>query len=71
MNKELQFLIYNTPWEDIKVNVVMRDETIWLAQRAMAELFGVQIPAINKHLILKKRPPLIGGNDRGMQTCGL
>lgn len=48
MNKELQFLIYNTPQEDIKVNVVMRDETIWLAQRAMAELFGVQIPAINK-----------------------
>ena len=50
MNKELQFLIYNTPQEDIKVNVVMRDETIWLTQRAMAELFGVQIPAINKHL---------------------
>ena len=36
MNKELQFLIYNTPREDIKVNVVMRDETIWLTQRAMA-----------------------------------
>ena len=50
MNKELQFLIYNTPREDIKVNVVMRDETIWLTQRVMAELFGVQIPAINKHL---------------------
>ena len=50
MSKELQFLIYNTPREDIKVNVVMRDETIWLTQRAMAELFGVQIPAINKHL---------------------
>ena len=50
MNKELQFLIYNTPQEDIKVNVVMRDETIWLTQKAMAELFGVQTPAINKHL---------------------
>ena len=50
MNKELQFLIYNTPREDIKVNVVMRDETIWLTQKAMAELFSVQIPAINKHL---------------------
>ena len=44
MNKELQFLIYNTPREDIKVNVVMRDETIWLTQRAMAELFGVRTP---------------------------
>ena len=50
MNKELQFLIYNTPQEDIKVNVMMRDETIWLTQKAMAELFGVQTPAINKHL---------------------
>lgn len=50
MNKELQFLIYNTPQEDIKVNVVMQDESIWLTQRAMAELFGIQIPAINKHL---------------------
>ena len=50
MNKELQFLIYNTPQKDIKVNVVMRDETIWLTQRGMAGLFGVQIPAINKHL---------------------
>ena len=38
MSKELQFLIYNTPREDIKVNVMMRDETIWLTQRAMAEL---------------------------------
>ena len=47
MSKALQFLIYNTPQEDIKVNVVMRDETIWLTQKAMAELFGVQTPAIN------------------------
>ena len=50
MNKELQFLIYNTPQEDIKVNVVMRDETIWLMQRATAELFGVKRPAIIRHL---------------------
>ena len=50
MSKELQFLIYNTPRENIKVNVVMRDETIWLTQRAMAELFGTKRPAITKHL---------------------
>ena len=49
MNKELQFLIYNTPREDIKVNVVMRDETIWLTQRAMAELFGIDRTGIGKH----------------------
>jgi hypothetical protein len=50
MNKELQFLIYNTPQENAKVNVVVQDETIWLTQKAMAELFNVQPPAINKHL---------------------
>jgi len=50
MNKELQFLIYSTQESDITINVVMRDETIWLTQKAMAELFDVQIPAINKHL---------------------
>lgn len=50
MSKELQFLIYHTPKEDVKVNVVLRDETIWLTQKAMAEVFDVQIPAINKHL---------------------
>lgn len=50
MNKELQFLIYNTPQEDVKIDVAVKDETIWLTQKAMAELFGVQVPAISKHL---------------------
>ena len=51
MNKELQFLIYNTPQFNNKINVVVKDETIWLTQKAMAELFDVQRPAITKHLI--------------------
>ena len=50
MSKELQFLIYSTPQKDIKVDVVVRDETIWLTQKAMAALFDVQVPAISKHL---------------------
>lgn len=50
MSKDLQFLIYNTPQEDVKVNVVIRDDTIWLTQKAMAALFDVQTPAISKHL---------------------
>lgn len=50
MTKELQFLIYSTPQEDVKVDVVVKDETIWLTQKAMAMLFDVQVPAINKHL---------------------
>ena len=49
MNK-LQFIVYSTPEEDIRINAAVKDETIWLTQKGMAELFGVQIPAIAKHL---------------------
>lgn len=50
MNNELQFLIYNTPEEDVSVNAVVKDDTIWLTQKAMSELFEVGVPAISKHL---------------------
>jgi len=50
MSKEIQFLIYNTLQENVKIGVVVRDETLWLTQKAMAMLFDVQVPAINKHL---------------------
>ena len=47
---DFNFLIYKTAEEDITVNAVIRDETIWLTQKAMAELFDVNVPAISKHL---------------------
>ena len=50
MNKELNFLIYNTPQEQVRVDVVVKDETVWLTQKAMSTLFDVQVPAISKHL---------------------
>lgn len=50
MNSELLFLIYSTPQLNAIINVVIKDETIWLTQKAMAELFDVQVPAISKHL---------------------
>jgi hypothetical protein len=50
INRELQFLIYSTPQEDVKVDVVVKDETLWLTQKAMAALFDVGVPAISKHL---------------------
>jgi hypothetical protein len=48
--KDLTFLIYNTPVEDVSVSVVLEDENIWISQKGMAALFEVQIPAISKHL---------------------
>lgn len=50
MNNDFQFLLYQSADENVEVNAVIRDETIWLTQNAMAELFGVQTPAISKHL---------------------
>ena len=50
MVNDFRFLMYNSPEEDVSVNAVVKDESIWLTQRGMAELFGVQTPAINKHL---------------------
>ena len=50
MSKEIQFLLYSLPDEEGKVQVVIKDETIWCTQKAMALLFGVGVPAISKHL---------------------
>lgn len=50
IQKQLQFLMYSTPDEDVKVNALVKDETIWLTQKAMGELFNVNVPAISKHL---------------------
>ena len=50
MNKELEFLIYNNEEENVMLNVRVENETIWLTQKAIAELFGVNVPAISKHL---------------------
>lgn len=50
MDNEVQFLIYSTAQEEVKVNVLIKDETIWLTQKSIAELFGVGVPAISKHL---------------------
>ncbi|MEY3237415.1 MAG: hypothetical protein RI883_1516 [Bacteroidota bacterium] len=51
MSKEIdKFLIYNTPNNEVRVNVYLENDTVWLTQKAMAELFGVNIPAISKHL---------------------
>ena len=50
MSNEIQFLLYNMPDADGKVQVIIKDETLWCTQKAMAQLFGVGVPAISKHL---------------------
>ena len=50
-DKTTDFLIYTTTEGDVKVEAFLHNENIWLTQDRMAELFGVQRPAITKHLI--------------------
>jgi len=45
-----QLILYSTPDGEVKVNAVLQNETIWLTQNTMAELFDVNVPAISKHL---------------------
>lgn len=45
-----EFLMYTTPQGDVKVEAILSEETIWLTQEQMSRLFGVQTPAISKHL---------------------
>jgi len=50
MSKEIHFSLYNMPDDQDKVKVVIKDETIWCTQKAMAQLFNVSVSAISKHL---------------------
>lgn len=45
-----EFLLYTVPEGKVKVEVLLNNETIWLTQKRMADLFGVGVAAISKHL---------------------
>lgn len=45
-----QFLVYTTADEDVSVNTVVKDDSIWLSQKALADLFGVSKSTISRHL---------------------
>ena len=50
MSSDNQFLLYTAPNGSVKVDVFLQDETVWLTQKALAELFGVDRSVITKHL---------------------
>jgi hypothetical protein len=49
-DQKSSFLLYTAKDGKINIEVFLKDETVWLTQKSIAELFGVQVPAINKHL---------------------
>ena len=50
MNRDFQFLVYRSANQDVSVSAIIKDETVWLTQKGMAELFDVNVPAVSKHL---------------------
>lgn len=50
MSQDIQFILYNLPEKEGKVQVIIRDETLWCTQKAMAQLFGVDRTVVSKHL---------------------
>lgn len=50
MSDDIQFILYNLPEKEGKVQVIIRDETLWCTQKAMAQLFGVDRTVVSKHL---------------------
>ena len=49
-NSFTEILLYNTPNGGVKVEIYLQNETVWLTQQKIADLFGVQRPAVTKHL---------------------
>lgn len=50
MNKQMRFVLYHSDESDISINAVIQNESIWVTQKAMADLFNVNTPAVSKHL---------------------
>ncbi len=50
MDNQFRFLIYKTETEDVSVDALIRGDTIWLTQKAMAELFAIDKSGISRHL---------------------
>ncbi len=50
MPQDIQFILYNLPEKEGKVQVIIRNETLWCTQKAMAQLFGVDRTVVSKHL---------------------
>ena len=50
ITKQIEMVLYRTEDDNVTVSALIKDETIWVTHKAMAELFGVQTLAISKHL---------------------
>ena len=49
-DKQMEMVLYHSDEGDVSVDAYIKDESIWITQKAMAELFCVKVPDISKHL---------------------
>ena len=49
-DKQMEMVLYHSDEGDVSVDAYIKDKSIWITQKAMAELFGVNVPDISKHL---------------------
>lgn len=49
-SRQMEMVLYTAEDGDVSINAYIKDETLWVTKKRMAELFGVQVPAISKHL---------------------
>ena len=47
--EEVKFLLYSYLEDDVNIGVIVKNDTLWLTQKSITELFGVGVPAISKH----------------------
>ena len=50
ITKQMEMVLYHSEQSDVTVNAIIKDETIWITQKAMAELFGIDKSGISRHL---------------------
>lgn len=50
MNKQMHYVLYHSDESDVSVNAVVQNDSIWVTQKAMAELFNVNLSSISRHL---------------------
>ena len=50
ISKEIEMILYKSDNEDVSINAIIKDENIWLSQKSMADLFGIDKSGISKHL---------------------
>lgn len=56
ITKQLEMVLYRTEDDNVTVSALIKDETIWLTQKAMAELFGIDKSGISRHLAKILKP---------------